>query len=389
MITEKILVVDDEETVCQSIKKILSRKGYSVEKAHSADEAVKKIGDSTFDLVITDLMMPKTNGIELLQIIKDHYPELEVVMITGYASIESAVKATKLGAASYLPKPFTPDELTKITEEALLKAKKKVAKKEQTKQTKTAPENMDDIIDVDMPFSASEVAKQTSPEYVEALTHSDIPIAKKTALKAYCNLGKRECRRVVVEGRECASECPLEKKEKARAKTVTRVVKPTREILDVDMPFPISELEQYTNSDYLDCLTRSDIPLAGLWGKTSKADHSVLVVDDEPIVCQSVRRILSKQNIMVEEAFDVDAAMQKMKLNKYDLILLDLKMPKRSGIEVLNSIKSLYPNVPVIMITGYPSIETAIEATQLGAFNFIPKPFTPDELTKVAVEAFA
>lgn len=153
------------------------------------------------------------------------------------------------------------------------------------------------------------------------------------------------------------------------------------------MPFAISELEHYMSLDYLDCLTRSDIPLAGLWGKTTKADHSVLVVDDEPIVCHSVRRILSKRNIMVEEAFDVDAALQKMKINKYDLILLDLKMPKRSGLEVLNSIKSQYPNTPVIMITGYPSIETAIEATKNGAFNFIPKPFTPDELTRVTTEA--
>jgi DNA-binding response OmpR family regulator len=389
VITEKILVVDDEETVCQSINKILSRKGYTVEKALSADEAVKKMSEKNYNLIITDLMMPKTSGIELVQIIKDHYPELEVVMITGYASIESAVKATKLGVASYLPKPFTPDELTKITEEAILKSKNKIEQKEQTKQTQPSKEKKDDIIDVDMPFNATEVAKQTSPEYVEALTHSDIPVAKKTALKVYCNLGKRECRRLVVEGRECAGECPIEKKEKARAKTITKIVKPTLEVLDADMPFVISELESHVSSDYLDCLTRSDIPLAGLWGKNTKADHSVLVVDDEPIICHSVRRILSKQNILVEEAFDVDAALQKMKLNKYDLILLDLKMPKRSGIEVLNAIKTQYPDIPVIMITGYPSIETAIEATKLGAFNFIPKPFTPAELSKVTEEALA
>lgn len=92
---------------------------------------------------------------------------------------------------------------------------------------------------------------------------------------------------------------------------------------------------------------------------------------------------------MVEEAFDVDAALQKMRLNKYDLIFLDLKMPKSSGMEVLQSIKKLYPKIPVVMITGYASIETAVEATKLGAFQFIPKPFTPDELKLVAREALA
>ncbi len=72
-----------------------------------------------------------------------------------------------------------------------------------------------------------------------------------------------------------------------------------------------------------------------------------------------------------------------------DLVLLDLKMPKRSGMDVLKSIRTQYPDLPVIMVTGHGTIDTAIEATKLGAFNFIPKPFTPAELAKVAVEALA
>lgn len=155
------------------------------------------------------------------------------------------------------------------------------------------------------------------------------------------------------------------------------------------MPFSVVEVERVTGTDFINCLSRSDIPLAGLWGCDASAKHSVLVVDDEPIVCHSVRRILTKQSYAVEEAFDVDAALQKMKLNKYDLIILDLKMPKRSGMEVLRSIRTQYPDVPVVMVTGFASLDTAIEATKLGAFNFIPKPFTPDELSKVAVEALA
>ncbi|MDP2207359.1 MAG: response regulator [Bacteroidota bacterium] len=380
MITEKILVVDDEEIVCQSIKKILSRKGYEIDNALNVEDAVKKINQTSFDLVITDLMMPKTNGMELMQIIRDHYPELEVIMITGYASIETAVKATKLGASSYLPKPFTPDELAEATKKALTQRQIKI---EQRKVEPKVDDHTSEIIDVDMPFNKNEVAKATSIEYVEALTHSDIPLAKKAAIKAYCNLGKRECRRVITEGRECVGECPLEKKERAK---VVKVKRNTSEIIDADLPFSISEVEQATSSDYINCLSRSDIPLAALWGRDATAKHSVLVIDDEPIVCHSVRRILSKQSCAVEEAFDVDAALQKMKLNRYDLILLDLKMPKRSGIEVLQSIKSNWPEIPVIIISGYASIENAIEAINLGASDIIPKPFTPAELTKKTQE---
>jgi DNA-binding NtrC family response regulator len=388
MVTQKILVVDDEETVCQSIKKILSRKGYTVDNALNVEDAVKMISGSQFDLVITDLMMPKTNGMELLKIVRDHYPELEVIMITGYASIDSAVKATKLGASHYLPKPFTPDELNDATEKVLQRHNErstelKNRKPEATEKISTEP------IDVDMPFSEAEVAKATSKDYVEALTHSDVPLAKKVADKAYCYTGRRECRRLALQGRECPNECPIEAKEKARAKSITRVTRRTADFIDVDMPFSISEVEKYAGADYVNCLGRSDMPRVALYGRDASAKHSVLVVDDEPIVCHSVRRILSKQSCAVEEAFDVDAALQKMKLRKYDLVILDLKMPKQTGMEVLESLQKNYPEVPVVMVTGFASIETAIEATKAGAYNFIPKPFTPEELVKVAQEALA
>lgn len=389
MITEKILVVDDEENISQSVRKILSRKGYAVDNAKSVEEAVNKIQSTSFDLVITDLMMPKTNGMELLQIIRDYYPDLAVIMITGYASIESAVKATKLGAEGYLPKPFTPDELMEIAQKALQNKKNRVMKPKTLRPPAPADQTKEEAIDVDMPFSAREVSQATSKEYVEALTHSDIPVAKKkTALKAYCSTGKRDCVRLVKEGRECPGECPIEKKERERAaRAIGRVARPAKEIIDVDMPFAIDEVERIVGPDYINCLDRSDIARAALYGRDATAKHSVLVIDDEPIVCHSVRKILSKKQCSVEEVFDVDAALQKMRLNKYDLVILDLKMPKLSGIEVLQSIKSQWPDLSVIMLSGYGSIDTAITATKLGALNFISKPFTPDELSKAAEEA--
>jgi DNA-binding response OmpR family regulator len=389
MVTEKILVVEDEVNVSKSIRKVLSRKGYDVSEAFTVEDAVKLINEMTFDLVITDLMIPGISGMELLQIIRDHYPELEVIMITGYASIESAVKATKLGAAAYLAKPFTPDELTQVAQSTLanrvMRAKRKTPRGNELQSEELPDEN----IDVDMPFNAREVAKYTSEGYVEALTHTDVPLPKKVADKAYCYMGQRECRKLVLEGRECAGECPVAKKEKARAKSLTQVRRPSVGIIDVDLPFNMAEVESVTGADYLNCLTRSDIPLAALYGRDASAKHSVLIVDDEPIVCHSVRKILSKQSCAVEEVFDVDVALRKMRLQRYDLVLLDLKMPKRSGMDVLKSIRKQWPDLPVIIITGHGTIETAIEATKLGAFDFIPKPFTPNELSRVAVEALA
>jgi two-component system KDP operon response regulator KdpE len=299
-------------------------------------------------------------------------------MITGYASIDSAVKATKLGASHYLPKPFTPDELSEVTEKALLNRKEKIAKPKVEKREEKEKLSNEDI-DVDMPFSEAEVAKATSKDYVEALTHSDIPLAKKVVDKVYCYTGKRECRRLALQGRECPNECPIEAKERARAKTITRVTRPTKDLIDADIPFSISEVEKYTGADYINCLDRSDMPRAALYGKDATAKHSVLVVDDEPIVCHSVRRILSKQSCSVEEAFDVDAALQKMKLHKYDLVILDLSLPDMDGQDVLKSLRE-WTNIPVIILSVRENEKDKVEALDAGADDYLTKPFGVGEL---------
>ena len=130
MATEKILVVDDEKTVCESVNKIFSRKGYTVDDSLNAKEAMEKIKKTSYDLVITDMKMPEMGGLELLEIIKDYYPELEVILITGYPSTDTADKAIKLGAADYIPKPFTPDEIIEIAEKALKRRKIEKEEKE-------------------------------------------------------------------------------------------------------------------------------------------------------------------------------------------------------------------------------------------------------------------
>ncbi len=115
----KVLVVDDEMVVCKSIQKILNREGHTVEYTLNAQEAMERMEKETFDVIITDLMMPKISGMRLLATTKERWPEINVIMITGYATVKSAVLALKLGAFDYIPKPFTPDELSIVTASAL------------------------------------------------------------------------------------------------------------------------------------------------------------------------------------------------------------------------------------------------------------------------------
>ncbi len=115
----RVLVVDDEEVVVRSCQRILVDAGIEVEAARAGDEALQKIQAQAFDVVLLDIMMPGIDGLEVLRRIKEDQPQVEVVMITGHAQIESAVRAMKLGAFDYLAKPFDPDELRVTVERAL------------------------------------------------------------------------------------------------------------------------------------------------------------------------------------------------------------------------------------------------------------------------------
>jgi DNA-binding NtrC family response regulator len=119
MPTAKILVIDDEEIIRLSCQRILTEEGYEVHTRLSGPEGLKLLAEEPFDLAIVDLKMPGMDGIEVLQSIKRDYPQTPVIMITGYATVESAVEAMKSGAFDYLPKPFTPDEVAVVVKKAL------------------------------------------------------------------------------------------------------------------------------------------------------------------------------------------------------------------------------------------------------------------------------
>ena len=114
-----ILVIDDEVAVNNNIRKILAKKGYHVDQAVTKNEALEKIQARPYKLVLLDLKIPGVRGLELLKAVRDRNPETKVIVITGYASIETAVESARMGAMDYLPKPFTPNEIRNVTENAL------------------------------------------------------------------------------------------------------------------------------------------------------------------------------------------------------------------------------------------------------------------------------
>ncbi len=117
-ISRQILVVDDEEAVRSGIAQVLSRRDLSVATAASAGEALEILARHSFAIILLDIKLPDIDGIEFLRLLRQDFPETEIIMITGYPTIQGAVESIKLGALDYLVKPFRIDELETVVEKA-------------------------------------------------------------------------------------------------------------------------------------------------------------------------------------------------------------------------------------------------------------------------------
>lgn len=126
----RILIVDDEQIALRNLEHIMKKEGYEVTSTQSGQNALKLLEEQQFDLVLTDLKMEKVDGNQILKRCKELSPDTEVIMITGYASLQSAIQVMKKGAYDYVTKPFKLDEVRKVVKEAL----EKVALKKENHQ---------------------------------------------------------------------------------------------------------------------------------------------------------------------------------------------------------------------------------------------------------------
>lgn len=118
-----ILVMEDEASVAQGLQMVLTEEGYDVDVAMTGGSALDTFNKKDFDLLVADLRLPDIDGMEVVRRVKENKPQTEVIVITGYSSVDSAVEAMKLGAFEYLPKPFTDDEFKHVVEGALTEKK--------------------------------------------------------------------------------------------------------------------------------------------------------------------------------------------------------------------------------------------------------------------------
>jgi len=122
----RILAVDDEKIILDSFRKTLVLAGYSIDTVEKGSEVLGLIRKNDYDFVFTDLKMPDMDGVDVTKAVKHLRPDIDVIVVTGYASIETAVETVKFGAVDYVQKPFTEDELLEFVKTALIKRQDKL-----------------------------------------------------------------------------------------------------------------------------------------------------------------------------------------------------------------------------------------------------------------------
>jgi DNA-binding response OmpR family regulator len=414
----KIIVVDDEKQICQNVVKILSKNDYEVTHVLSAREALEKMAVESFSLLISDIVMPGKNGLELLKMVKKEWPLTKAIMMTAYASTDTAMKAIQLGALDYIPKPFTPDELRTTVEQAL---SGKLVEAPSADAEKAAI----DVIDIDIPFEADEVAKYAGEDYAAMLGRSDMPVVEvkiSEPLENFCEVGYMVCDIFKKLGATCkagvkTAECPQKKAKKGKAAKKEKGFDAAK-LIGIDQPFNYEEVVSITGPEYVHHLHQEGVAFlpyeelkknfAQMTAKEEvtrrmekpvtqtptlqdqiqePAFKNILVIDDEVAVNNNIRKILSKKGYHVDQAVTKDEALDKIQSRPYKLVLLDLKIPGVRGLELLKAVRDRNSETKVIIITGYASIETAVESARLGAIDYLPKPFTPNEIRTVTENA--
>ncbi len=140
----RVLVVDDEPIALKNLGRALEREGYEVATASSGQGALKLLRASAFDVVLTDLRMEKVDGLQVLERCKERDPDAEVILVTGYASVETAIEAIKRGAYHYVAKPFKLDEVRNVVREAAAK----VALKQENRRLRESVEGLKDRVEI-------------------------------------------------------------------------------------------------------------------------------------------------------------------------------------------------------------------------------------------------
>jgi CheY-like chemotaxis protein len=400
---------------------------------YTGEDYAARLGRSDMPIVEVKMPEPLENFCEVGNMVCDIFQKLGTTCKAGVKTAACPQKKAKKGKAAKKEKgfdsakligidqPFSYNEVVSITGPEYVQNLHQegvtfLPYEELKKNYARLEAGTADTLDVDMPFDRDEVVGQTGEDFALRLTRSDVSVVEVTvpeSLENYCEVGDMVCDIFQKLGATCkagtkTAACPQKKAKKGKAQKAKGFDSKT--LISIDQPFNYEEVEAITGPEYIHHLHHEATvvtPYETL--KRSMADRlkqpaveqkpldqnlivpaakNILVIDDEVAVNNNIRKILAKNDYDVDQAVTKAEALAKIQAQSYELVLLDLKIPGVKGLELLKAVRDNNPAAKVIIITGYASIETAVESARLGAVDYLSKPFTPAEIRSATDQVF-
>jgi DNA-binding response OmpR family regulator len=336
-----IIVVDDDYASRILITKVLEKAHYRIHECDSAYKDLELIRIKPVDLIITDLKMDGMNGLELLERVKKQSPQIAIMILTGFASIQTAIDSLRLGAIDYLRKPINIDEL-------IIRVKKAIERKELEKKLAEAERRL---------------------TYNATITTANHEINQPlTVILSGIDMLKMEFQRQGVEDKKLQHYLNIIEKSSIR---IADILKRLREISSpkiLNIPHGMQMIKFQLDE------------------KEGKGDvRYILLIEDEEQIRQIIKDMLEYEGYKVILASNAEEGIEIFQAQKnfIDLIILDFYLPDLNGYQVFSKIREIHENPKVIITSGFEYDNDIQKVLEQGAIGFLSKPFNRKQLVTV------
>jgi DNA-binding NtrC family response regulator len=344
----RILLVDDDPLVLSGFVEVLSTDSYDVTAVASGQEAIEILREQEFDVVLTDMVMPRVSGLDVLRTALTQQPDSIVIVVTGYASVRSAVDALRLGAYDYVVKPCEDEEL-------LYRVKMGIERSHLRNELR---------------------AKELDAEKMKAITQTAVTVNDQINTPLNVILNSAEYIRL----KSLPDSPGVQQSLDFICQEVSKIKSVIHRLAEIADPNKVKgySLGSYSMID----VGQADSHINGV-DSISKPRRRILVVDDEQFMVHTLSKILDLMGYDVLSALGGREALDMYMSEHVDLVVSDVHMPDMNGIELLTSIKSHNPQIPVILVTGYGVEKARESAGKCKADGFLGKPFKIQELKEL------
>jgi DNA-binding NtrC family response regulator len=343
----KVLIVDDDYASRLLISKILETENYITFERDNGLKAVECINSEGIDLVITDLKMEGMDGIELLEEVKKDKPHIGVILVTGYASIQTAIDAMRLGAIDYLKKPINVEELRIRVRKALerLQLEKKIS-------------------EIERRLTYSATVTTANHEINQPLT----------VILSGIDMLKMELTKMRISDNKIPHYLHLIEKSSHRIANILRKLRQISVPVIHKIPHGLQMIKLQVEERMKEM-----------------GDRFILVIEDEEQLRQIVKDMLENEGFKVILAANAKEGIEiyKTQYQFIELVLLDYNLPDASGGEVFEKLKNLNSKVKILITSGFEFSEDIQNALDNGALGFLSKPFDRELIIQSVQKIFS